>query len=92
MAVKMFDRRERSMLSDSTVAESYAKYLQEHFTSQRHGANGDVDADHVNALNYEEFKEYHVLRVIGRGNEFSDNLARDYQYTEVLKEKLLSGN
>ena len=78
------------MMSDSAVAESYAKYLQEHFTTHNHGGTIETDADHVNALNYEEFKEYHVLRLIGRDNEFSDNLAKDYQYTEVLKENLLS--
>ena len=90
MAFNFFDMKERRMLSESVVAESYVKYLQDHFTTHLNGDNPEINADHANALDYEEFKEYHVLWVIGRDNEFTANIAKDYQNTEVLKEKSLS--
>ena len=92
MAFKLFDKKERSMLSDKAVAESYAKYLQKHFTTRCDDELAIIDVDNNSALNFEEFKEYHVLNIIGRSKEFSDNLARDYQNTAVLSEKLVSSN
>jgi len=92
MAFKLFDKKERGMLSDKAVVESYAKYLQAHFTTVQNDNHAVIDADNKSALDFEEFKEYHVLNIIGRGKEFSDNLARDYQNTAVLSEKLVSSN
>ena len=88
----MFENVERRMLSDQSVAESYAKYLQEHFTTKGNNDLMLVDAENHSALDFDEYKEYHVLNVIGRGKEFSDNLARDFQNTAVLSEKLASNN
>lgn len=92
MTFKMFDNMDRRMLSDQSVAESYAKYLQEHFTTKGNNDLMLVDAENHSALDFDEYKEYHVLNVIGRGKEFSDNLARDFQNTAVLSEKLASNN
>ena len=50
----------------------------------------DVEEDE-NVLTFDEFKEYHVLNVIGRAQDFTENLARDFQFTAVLQDKLRSG-
>jgi hypothetical protein len=89
MSYKLFDKRERSLLNDSVVADRYAQYIQELL-----GSNPDAEEFRLaddNMLSFDEFKEYHVLNVIGRANDFSDNMARDFQFTAVLEEKLISG-
>ena len=77
------------MLNDSVVADRYAQYLQELLGSSAGSEEFRLEDD--NMLSFDEFKEYHVLNVIGRANDFSDNMARDYQFTAVLEENLISG-
>ena len=89
MSYKLFDKKERSLLNDSVVADRYAQYLQEQLVSN--AVSEDFRLEDDNMLSFDEFKEYHVLNVIGRANDFSDNMARDFQFTAVLKEKLISG-
>jgi len=59
-------------LDDHIINDSYAVYLQKyvHVFSEK---------EHL-LMSFEEFKEYYILNVLGRASEFTENIARDYQY------------
>lgn len=78
------------MLNEDIVAKRYSEYLQQLVNKNPMHLSIDVENDD-NVLTFEEFKEYHVLNVIGRAEDFTENLARDYQFTAVLEDNLRYG-
>ena len=77
MAVTLFDGK----LNDELIIDAYSGYLQQHLKccSPKHEIKKELNA----LLAYEEFKEYYILKLLGRASEFSTNLARDYQYMSI---------
>ena len=66
-------------LDENTINDSYAMYL--------HNFVGSWPQEVVNTkegrsaiMSFDEFKEYYILKVLGRSSEFIENIARDYQY------------
>lgn len=90
MSFKIFDKKERGLLNDDVVAQRYSEYLQQLIQEDVTMIDVDLDGDE-NVLSFDEFREYHVLNMIGRAKDFSENMARDYQNTAVLSDKLRFG-
>lgn len=78
MGVSRFEGR----LDEDRIADAYSAYLQEHSFDTSEG-KGSISVQGL--LGYEEFKEYYVLKLLGRASEFTNNIARDYQYVTLLK-------
>ena len=36
--------------------------------------------DNYAIMSFDEFKEYYILKILGRTAEFTQNIAREYQY------------
>lgn len=65
-------------MSDSNIMTEYSSYLQNVLlnTGIEKGANGKTDST---LLSYDEFKEFYMLNLIGKGS-FVDNLAFEFQF------------
>ena len=76
MTLQMFsDNR----LNDGMINDSYAMYL--HKFIEGCGDEFTKNAqDKCAIMSYDEFKEYYILKILGRSSEFTENMARDYQY------------
>lgn len=78
MSVAKFEGR----LDEEIIMEAYGMYLQKHANER---AIGLKPTALETILAYEEFKEYYILKILGRAGEFMTNIARDYQYASILK-------
>ena len=77
MAVHIFTKD--SNLDENSINDSYAMYLHKFIE----GCGEEVSKnsnDNCAIMSYDEFKEYYILKVLGRSAEFTDNMARDFQY------------
>jgi len=72
-------KEDTSNLDENTINESYAMYLQK-FTDTRTQEAVNTKQGSSVIMKYDEFKEYYILKVLGRSAEFTENIARDYQY------------
>ena len=77
MAVHIFTKD--SNLDENSINDSFALYLNK-FIEDSKGGHSSSSEDKRAIMTYDEFKEYYILKVLGRSAEFSDNMARDYQY------------
>ena len=78
MGVHIFSNEAKKM-DETTILESYTMYL--HTFIEGSGASiMEVSSQSSAILSYDEFKEYFILKVLGRSSEFTANMARDYQY------------
>lgn len=78
MAVQIFNQSSNK-LDENSINDSYANYL--HKFIDGCGDNFSTDEkENCAIMSYDEFKEYFILKVLGRSSEFSANMARDYQY------------
>ena len=78
MAFHIF-KEATSNLDENTINDSYAMYLHKFMGSCVQEAI-DNKKDSCALMSYDEFKEYYILKVLGRSAEFTENIARDYQY------------
>ncbi len=77
MAVQIFNQTPNN-LNENSINESYAMYL--HKFVEPCGANFKDSTDSACAImTYDEFKEYYILKILGRSLEFTKNIVRDYQ-------------
>jgi len=67
---------------DQAIATAYANYVQSCY-NQTYDDNinneSDLELSSNIALSYDEFREYYFLNLLGKGSDFLDNIARDYQ-------------
>ena len=66
-------------LNDDMINDSYALYLQKYVEIDSCKGVNDTQEE-CTLMSLEEFKEYYILNVLGRASEFTENIARDYQY------------
>ncbi len=78
MAVRIFNN-DTNQLTENSINDSYAMYLHKFIGT----CSEDINAKNEEScaiMTYDEFKEYYILKVLGRSAEFTQNIARDYQY------------
>ena len=66
-------------LNEHAIHNAYAMYLHtfiDNCSEQRLYSLQDKRA----IMSYDEFKEFYILNILGRSSEFTENIARDYQY------------
>lgn len=64
-------------LDENVMIDAYSSYLQKNLRSNsRKGSSNTLMA-------YEEYKEFYILSLLGRASEFSNNIARDFQYMSL---------
>ncbi len=76
MAVHIFSNK--TEINENTINDSYALYLQNFIE----GCEEEYIANMLKScaiMSHDEFKEYFILKVLGRSSEFTKNIARDYQ-------------
>ncbi len=78
MSVHIFNSEEKK-LNDEVINESYALYLHK-FIEDCSGLQTTDEAFNCAIMSHDEFKEYYILKVLGRSGEFTANIARDFQY------------
>ena len=78
MGVHIFTNEEK-MMTEDTINDSYAMYLHK-FVEDCGDSISEELPDNCAIMSYDEFKEYCILKVLGRSAEFTANIARDYQY------------
>lgn len=78
MGVYMFNDEAKN-LTDDAINGSYAMYLHK-FIEDCDGSVARPVIESSAIMSYDEFKEYYILKVLGRSSEFTANIARDYQY------------
>lgn len=78
MAVHIF-KENTHKLDESSINDSFALYLH-NFAATRtvHSAANSIKDQPL--MSYDEFKEYYILTILGRSSEFTENIARDFQY------------
>ncbi|MCF6361075.1 MAG: hypothetical protein L3J29_09985 [Cyclobacteriaceae bacterium] len=70
---------EAKKMNETSILDSYTMYL--HTFIEGSGASITATSSQSSAImSYDEFKEYFILKVLGRSTEFTANMARDYQY------------
>lgn len=78
MGVHVFNN-ESKKLNEGVINDSYAMYLHKFIEACDEGFVND-NKDNCAIMSYDEFKEYYILKVLGRSKEFTENMARDYQF------------
>lgn len=78
MAVHILNKASRR-LDEHSISDSYAMYLQK-FVDSSDKFIEDAAKSHQAIMTYDEFKEYYILNVLGRSSEFTESIARDFQY------------
>ncbi len=78
MSVHIFNSEEIKM-NDDVINELYALYLHKFIEDCSNSkTTGEIDSCAI--MSHDEFKEYYILKVLGRSGEFTANMARDFQY------------
>ncbi len=78
MGVHIFNNEAKKMTED-TINDAYAMYLHK-FIEDCGESISNSSPKNCAIMSYDEFKEYCILKVLGRSSEFTANIARDYQY------------
>jgi hypothetical protein len=77
MAVQII--KDNDKLTDDAINNSYVMYLHKFIDTNSSLHKGNTK-DNYAIMSYDEFKEYYILNILGRSSEFTENIARDYQY------------
>ena len=77
MAVHIFTKD--SNLDENSINDSFVMYLNKFIEGATKELTYPTD-NNCALMSYDEFKEYYILKVLGRSSEFTDNIARDFQY------------
>jgi len=78
MGFQIFNN-EANQMGEDTINDSYAMYLHK-FIEDCGDSISNNSPKNCAIMSYDEFKEYFILKVLGRSSEFTANIARDYQY------------
>ena len=72
-------------MSEASIAEQYSIYLQKMVIFDiEQGINLSAHLDLQNVLNYDEFKDYFILALVGNDN-YLDNLANKIQQQKLIE-------
>jgi len=77
MGVHIFNK-ETQNLNENSIQDSYAMYLHKFIEDNDESCTTQMIKNSV-IMSYDEFKEYFILKVLGRSSEFTANMARNYQ-------------
>lgn len=78
MAVHVFNNDSKK-LNEGVINDSYAMYLHKFIEGCGETFMSDAQ-DNCAIMSFDEFKEYYILTVLGRSSEFTENMARDFQF------------
>lgn len=81
MGVQIF-KNISNKLDENSINDSYAMYLHKFVDSCSDYFSNNKKASYT-IMSYDEFKEYYILKFLGRSSEFTENIARDYQYLSL---------
>jgi hypothetical protein len=74
-----------SKMSEISIAEEYSMYLQRVLILDiEHGADLSTGLNRQEFLNYDEFKDYYILALVGKNN-YIDNLAHSMQHQHLIE-------
>ncbi len=76
MAYQLFTEAQKQQLNEQVINDAYALYLHKFVDESAPSFLGIP----FGIMHYDEFKEYYLLKVLGRSAEFTQNMARDYQF------------
>ena len=72
-------------MSEVSIAEQYSIYLQKVLIIETElGIQPIAQLDPQNVLNYDEFKDYFILALVGKDN-YVDNLAQKIQHQNLIE-------
>ena len=72
-------------MSEASIAEQYSIYLQKVLIFEiEQGLNPSQHIDPQNILDYDEFKDYCILALVGKDN-YVDNLAHKIQHQKLIE-------
>jgi len=72
-------------MSESAIAEEYANYLQNVLILEiENGINSSFHFQQQDFLNYDEFKDYYILYLVGKDN-YASNLAKKMQHQSLAE-------
>lgn len=81
MGIQIFKNTSNN-LDENSINDSYAMYLHKFVDScSDYFLNSAKDSCAI--MSYDEFKEYYILKILGRTSEFTENIAREYQYLSL---------
>ena len=74
-------------MSEITIAEQYSRYLQRvSIVEVANRGDGVKIIDQLSFLDYNEFKEYYLLELVGRGDrDYLNKLVRKIQHKEFAQ-------
>jgi hypothetical protein len=73
-------------MSEASMAVSYSKYLQDIYIVDLAGKDDkDYDSSNQYFLSYEDFKDYYMLKLVGKDN-FIDKLVNNIQFDTTIEE------
>ncbi len=78
MAFQIF-KNTSNKLDEDVINDSYAMYLHKFVDACDDHFEKNKQADCA-IMTYDEFKEYYILNILGRSSEFTESIARDFQY------------
>lgn len=89
MAYQIVPEKDKNKLSEALINEAYAMYLQQ-FVEHCNGAFNNAKSCAI--MQHDEFKEFYILKILGRSSEFTRNIARDFQFLSLNYVASIPGN
>lgn len=72
-------KKQTNRLDEQSINDSYVMYLH-NFVDAGYDDWAIEVPENLSIMTYDEFKEYYILDALGRSSEFTESMARDFQY------------
>jgi len=81
------NNKNMAKMSETTIAEQYSRYLQRVSIAEvAKRADGTKIIDQQSFLDYNEFKDYYLLELVGRGDrDYLNKLVNKIQHKEFVQ-------
>ena len=81
------NNKNMAKMSETTIAEQYSRYLQRVSIAEvANREDGIKIIDQESFLNYNEFKDYYFLELVGRGDrDYLNKLVNNIQHKDIAQ-------